>query len=523
MNITDLSIHQSIKQYLQENGITQLTAIQEQAIPKLLTDRGDAHGKAQTGTGKTLAFLIPLLERVLKSQQRGVKGLIVSPTRELALQISEVAQPLAKTVGLSVATVYGGVSIEDQIKKLKKGADIVIGTPGRIKDHLYRGTMKLSYLETLILDEADIMLDMGFREEIVEILQYTPKEREIWLFSATVKEGIDYIKNKYMNDPFIFDVKQKTVTTELTQQYFCVVQQKDRVRALSRFIEVADSFYGLVFCQTKVLTQDVAEKLNRYGYKVGALHGDMSQSQRNVITKKFRNKQLHILVATDVAARGIDIQDLTHVVNFSFPEDHESYVHRIGRTGRAGKEGTAITFIDKKDLSLIRRIQKKFKISIEPVDVPTIDDVIQNRMQTIQQFVARSTDNAHPQYQQLQELVNSLSEDQVRSTLYAVLYQRYIEPIARESISSMSEQDINNELKTQELSLTVGSLDGVDREQVKKHVLRVANISARQLKKVRVIQRKTFIEVAADVARTVQKALHNSRVGGRTVRAHMVD
>jgi len=522
MNITDLSVHQSIIRYLQEQGITQLTDIQAKTIPHLVSHRGDVHGQAQTGTGKTLAFLLPLLERVLASSSSRVTGLVVSPTRELALQIAEVAQPLAHTVGASVVTVYGGVSIEDQMRKLRKGADIVIGTPGRLRDHLSRGTLKLDKLKTLVLDEADIMLDMGFREEIEKILSYAPDNREIWLFSATVKEGITHIKQNYMHDPQSFAAQRQAVTSELTQQYFCVVPHKARVRAICRFIEAANDFYGLIFCQTKLLTQEVAEKLNRYGYHVGALHGDMTQKQRNVVTRKFRDKKLSVLVATDVAARGIDIQDITHVINYSFPEDHESYVHRIGRTGRAGKYGTAITFIDKKEMSVIRQVQKKFKVQIEPIDVPSTQDLIDNRVASIRDTLTR-TARGDKDCPQLHDMIADMSDENVRSALYHVLYDQYIAPIASESISSMSAEEVKSEFATKELSLSVGSLDGVDRHQVTSHILSHAGVSEKQLKKVRVIQRKTFIDVPSRIAESVKKAVERTRLAGRTLRVHFVE
>jgi len=521
MNISELSINTRVASYLQRNGITELTPIQGQVIPYLLSHEKDLHGQAQTGTGKTLAFLLPLIERLIGGHT-GKKGLIISPTRELALQIAEVAKPLAKEVGLSVATIYGGVSIEDQIKKLKQGVDIVIGTPGRIRDHLSRKTLHLRDLQTLVLDEADIMLDMGFREEIQEILGYAPSQREIWLFSATVKEGIDYIKDAYMHDPSVFSVKQQTVTSDLTSQYFCVVPQKARVRAICRFIEMASDFYGLIFCQTKLLTQEVAERLNRYGYRVGALHGDMSQSQRNVVIRKFKERKLRVLVATDVAARGIDIQELTHVINYSFPEDHESYVHRVGRTGRAGKEGTAITFIEKKEISLVRRVQKKFKVNIEPIDVPSTEDLITQRVTHIRSNIrpdSKQGDTCKP----LEELVSDLTQEEMRNALYNVLYREYIEPLAQESIPSMSVEQIKTEFATQEISLSVGSLDSVTRDQIKAHVLSRAKISEKQLKKIRVIQRKTFIEVPADQAKAVKSALEKTRLAGRSLRVDFVD
>ncbi len=325
-----------------------------------------------------------------------------------------------------------------------------------------------------------------------------------------------------MSDPQVFSVKQRAATTELTQQYVCVVPQKARVRAISRFIEVAEDFYGLIFCQTKLLTQEVAEKLNRYGYRVGALHGDMTQNQRNVVIRNFRNKKIRILVATDVAARGIDIQDLTHVINYSFPEDHESYIHRVGRTGRAGKQGTAITFIEKRDLPLIRRIQNKFKVDIQPIAVPQAQDLVQQRIATVRDYMQRAQ-TSHKACEPLRDVIDEFSDERVRELLYITLYDQYIAPITREDIPSMSVKEIESELNTRELALSIGAQDGVDRNTIKKHILREANISADQLKKVRVIQRKTFIEVAAGSAESIKKALRGTSIAGMPVRVRIMD
>jgi len=522
MHIQQLSIHASIAQYLEQQGITQLTDIQERVIPHLLEHVSDVHGQAQTGTGKTLTFLIPLIERLLTSS-RSANALVVSPTRELALQIAEVAQPLAQAAGLSVVSVYGGVPIDRQIRELKKGADIIIGTPGRLRDHLTRATLRLSNLTTLVLDEADIMLDMGFREEIEEILSYTPQNREIWLFSATVKEGISYLTRTYMSSPQTFAAHQRATTTELTQQYVCTVPHKYRVKAIARFIEVNNDFYGLIFCQTKLLTQEVADALNRYGYRVGALHGDMSQNQRQTVTDKFRQGKLSILVATDVAARGIDIRDITHVINHSLPEDQESYVHRVGRTGRAGKRGTAITFIDKRDIPSVQRIQKKFGVIITPIDVPSVDDVIQHRMAHMQERVYTQTEADQSMCQPLYELVYNLSEDQARHALYHLLYRRYIAPVYKERIPAISAEEVAAQLETCEIALSIGLHHDISRDQVKSHILQQTGISRRDMKKVRVIQRKSFIEVPKQLGHHVEQKLHKSQLAGIPVRARCID
>ena len=353
----DLNLSPESQQTLEKLGFTEPTEIQAKAIPLLLSKPMDFHGQAQTGTGKTLAFGLPLLQRI-DAQDRSTQALVVAPTRELALQICDSLKPFAQAAQISIVTIYGGSPMEEQVRALKRGVQVVIGTPGRLNDHLRRKTLNIGAIKTLVLDEADIMLDMGFREEVEEILKHAPENREIWLFSATVKSGISDLISGYMRDTQTVKVAKKTADAATVKQFYCSVPIRQRLPALQRFIESAPDFYGFVFCQTKILTSEIAEQLIRAGYNVGALHGDLSQAQRNLVIKRFKNKEISIVIATDVAARGIDIANLTYVVNYSLPEDLESYVHRIGRTGRAGKTGVAISFIGRSEsrtVSLYRR------------------------------------------------------------------------------------------------------------------------------------------------------------------------
>jgi ATP-dependent RNA helicase DeaD len=329
---------------LERKGFEEPTPIQEKTIPAILEGEKDIVGQAQTGTGKTAAFGLPIIE-LIPEKSKAVQALVLTPTRELAIQVAEEINSLKGKKKLSIVPIYGGQSIELQLRSLRKGIDIVVGTPGRILDHLRRRTLKLQNISFLVLDEADEMLNMGFLEDVREIMDNTGPEKRTMLFSATMPREILQIAKKYMGEYDVMKVTKGQLTVSLTDQIYFEVSSADRFEALCRIIDIEEEFYGLVFCRTKIDVDTIANRLIERGYDADALHGDMSQGQREKILNKFKKHLLNVLVATDVAARGIDVQDLTHVINYSLPQDPESYVHRIGRTGRAGKEGNAITFI----------------------------------------------------------------------------------------------------------------------------------------------------------------------------------
>jgi ATP-dependent RNA helicase DeaD len=361
-------------------GFETPTPIQRAAIPVLLNTNKDIIAQAQTGTGKTAAFGLPIIDQL--TPNGSVQALVLAPTRELALQVSDEINSFKGTRQLSVATIYGGASISEQLRRLKRGVDIVVGTPGRIIDHISRGSLQLGNIRWFILDEADEMLNMGFIEDIEEIFKHTPDERRVMLFSATIPDRIAHLAKKYMRDIEHIKVEDQ-LTTDLTDQIYFEVSQADRFDALTRIIDVEPEFYGLVFCRTKVTTDEVVSKLLERGYEADGLHGDLTQMAREKILWRFRNKLINILVATDVAARGIDIIDLTHVINYSLPQDFDAYVHRIGRTGRAGKEGTAITFISSNEYRQLMQMQRVIKTQIRKQVLPKAADVVavkQNRI-----------------------------------------------------------------------------------------------------------------------------------------------
>jgi ATP-dependent RNA helicase DeaD len=525
-------LHDQIQKNLAQAGLTNPTEIQEKAFQSLLSATGpiDFHGQAQTGTGKTLAFGIPLIQGINQADST-TQALIVAPTRELVLQICDSLKVVARNLNVVVEPIYGGVSIENQMRQLKRGVQIVVGTPGRLNDHLRRKTLNLKTLKTLVLDEADIMLDMGFKEEIDEIMAFAPKNRQIWLFSATVKPGIKAIKDSHMKDPVSVRVAAANVTAESTKQYFCIVPRKSRMQALARFIDTEPDFYGVIFCQTKMLANDVSQELSKLGYSVNALHGDINQVMRNKVIKEFKAKAFTILVATDVAARGIDVANLTHVVNFSLPEDAESYVHRIGRTGRAGKEGVAITFVNGTEVRRLQQIANRFKAQIMPLEVPTTAAIAKLRlakaMEQIDHLCVKKIAD-HACSEQLHALLKERSQEELVIGLHNLISETLLkgcskeqENIQFESTARALEQTHRFDAAGQEIMLNVGSDDGITKKDILGYLKGARSLKPADIGRVHVIKRRSFIVVPNDVAPTLLKELTGKTLKGRRVFASM--
>lgn len=529
MTFNDYTLSAPVRKALDKLGFTTPTEIQQRAFELLLgQEQTDFHGQAQTGTGKTLAFGIPLIEKI-DITKKSTQALIVAPTRELVLQICESLQSVAVFSGISIESIYGGMPIEPQVRSLKRGVQIVVGTPGRLNDHLRRGTFGLKDLSVLVLDEADIMLDMGFKEDIDEILSFAPKRRQIWLFSATVKGGIQDIKNSHMSNPVTVSVSGNSVTGATTEQFYCAVPRKFKLDALRRFLDMADDFYGVVFCQTKIMASEVAAKLGKAGYAVGALHGDMSQAMRNAVIKDFRNSKYKVLVATDVAARGIDVNDLTHVVNYSFPEDEDSYVHRIGRTGRAGKKGVAITFVERGQLERVKRLARRFKVDINPINIPSMDDIMNMRMDqfvgTIDKLCTTKIGQSAPA-RRLYDILMAHPQEELANGMYNMLCQTILKGYEESSnvefaANSSYEQQgggTGDQENIQELAISLGQDDGINKGDVLNYLLDSRVIKAKEINKIRVIQRRTFVIVPAPLAAQLLEALRGRSIAGKKAR-----
>ncbi len=374
-DFSTLGLSEQMLEAVRAKGFETPTSIQRLTIPRLLSGGNDIIAQSQTGTGKTAAFGLPILQQTEHSAD-GVQALVLVPTRELAVQAAEELLSFNAGRRLSITAIYGGAAMSEQLRRLSRGVDIVVGTPGRVLDHIRRGTLKLDKVRFLVLDEADEMLDMGFLEDVEEIMNHTGADRRVLLFSATMPERIVRLSEAYMRDTEMLRIESQHLTADLTNQIYFEVREADKFDALTRIIDIEPDFYGIVFCRTKIGADEVATRLASHGYAAEGLHGDVSQAQREKILRKFRDRTVNILVATDVAARGIDVSNLSHVINYSLPQDSESYVHRIGRTGRAGREGTAITFISGAELRRFNWMMRDIKADIRRETLPSPQDIV---------------------------------------------------------------------------------------------------------------------------------------------------
>lgn len=389
----DFGLSSEVLKSMDDMGFTQPTPIQEKAIPLLLAGAKDFIGLASTGTGKTAAFGIPLVEKI-NSSTKHTQGLVLSPTRELALQVADQLQKLGKHKGLRVVTIYGGASYRTQMEGLKKGAHIIVATPGRLVDFIEQKMIQLNHAQTLVLDEADEMISMGFKEDLEFILKATHSEESAasqraacrtWLFSATMSRDIRRVADTYLENPETIEVAKTQSASELVEQIYYTVKDEHKNEVISRLLQIHHDFHGIIFCQTKMEVIELEDVLQKRGFKVASLHGDKQQKEREITLRKFRSGEARVLVATDVAARGLDVKELTHVVNHSLPWDVESYIHRIGRTGRAGQKGTAISLINPRQVSSLRRLQNVTRTQLKKGQIPTSDQVAVLRLERFMQ------------------------------------------------------------------------------------------------------------------------------------------
>ncbi len=382
----DLGLSEKSLEAIAKKGFEHPTEIQKRCIPILLKEKKDLIGQAQTGTGKTATFALPILEKLDKkgSAHHTTGALVLVPTRELCIQVCDEIKSLGENRNIRTLAIYGGASYNLQFKGLKEGADVIVGTPGRIQDHLERGTLSLDTVKFCVLDEADEMLNMGFIEDIENILSKMPEDKQMLCFSATMPEPIRKLAENFMKDYEIVKVQTQDMTSTLTRQVYYELLEEDKFEALCRTIDMAPNFYGLVFCKTKIQCDEIGSKLISAGYNAEVLHGDLSQVQRELIIHKMREHRISILVATDVAARGLDIPDMTHVVNYSLPDEPESYIHRVGRTGRAGKEGLAVTFVTPREFRKFLFIKRIAKSDIIKVRIPSIDELMAQKRKLLQ-------------------------------------------------------------------------------------------------------------------------------------------
>ena len=379
MTFEELGLKSEVLKSLKELGFEAPTPIQEKAIPHLLGENSDFVGLAQTGTGKTAAFGLPLVSKV-KENVKIPQGLVICPTRELCLQITKDLQSYSTHLKINIVSVYGGTDIKRQMTDVKRGATIIVATPGRLVDLVNRKAIVLQEVEYVVLDEADEMLNMGFKEDIDAILNQTPDWKNVWLFSATMPKEVAFIAKKYMEDPLEVSIGHKNQSNENIDHIYFVVKERDRYAALKRLIDFNPNIYGLVFCRTRIETAAVADKLGKEGYSAEPLHGDLSQAQRDSVMGRFRTRSIQILVATDVAARGIDVDDITHVINYNLPDEIENYTHRSGRTARAGKKGESLVLINTREGYKIKQIEGKIRTTFVKGDIPEPKEICEAQL-----------------------------------------------------------------------------------------------------------------------------------------------
>lgn len=439
----DLNLKPEILTALDKMGFTNPTPIQAKTIPHLLTEKNDLIALAQTGTGKTAAFGIPLLQ-MIDEKDRSIQSLVLCPTRELCIQIAkDIDKFAANTKGFKVLSVYGGANIVPQMQDLRAGVQLVVATPGRAIDLIKRNALKLDGIRYVVMDEADEMLNMGFKEDLDFILAETPQDKQTLLFSATMPRAIQQISKNYLHNPTEISAGTKNSgTANVTHEYY-VVNARDRYKALKRFVDVHPKIYAIIFCRTRRETKEVAAHLMEDGYNADALHGDLSQAQRDQVMDGFRSGHIQLLVATDVAARGLDVNDLTHVINYNLPDDIEAYVHRSGRTGRAGKTGTSIVIVHTREMNRVRELERAVKQPFERKMVPTGKDICQNQLFNLidkVETVDVNKEQIAPFLQPIYDKLDYLSREELIQHFVSVEFNRFLSYYKED-------EDINVDLK----------------------------------------------------------------------------
>ena len=467
----NLGLEDHLLQAVTDLGFETPTEVQLKTIPLLLEKETDLVGLAQTGTGKTAAFGFPMLQKI-DIDSRTTQGLILSPTRELCLQITNEMKLYGKYCkGLNVTAIYGGASITDQARQVKKGAQIIVATPGRMKDMISRRMVDISKIQYAVLDEADEMLNMGFYEDITDILSHSPEDKSTWLFSATMPREVSVIAKKFMHNPVEITVGNKNESTNQVSHEYYLVNARDRYLALKRLADANPDIFSVIFCRTKRDTQKVAEQLLDDGYNAGALHGDLSQNQRDLVMKSFRNNQIQMLVATDVAARGIDVDDITHVINYQLPDEIETYTHRSGRTGRAGKTGVSMVIVSKSELRKIKSIERIIHKQFERKDIPDGMEICQVQLMSLAEKIHDTEINHEidPYLKDINALFEDTSKDELIKKFFSVeftrffnYYQKTKDLNAQAEQSSSRDGDRASDSNSARYFINVGRKDGYD-------------------------------------------------------------
>lgn len=511
----DIEISKRVYHAIMEMGFEEPSPIQSQAIPLLMQGK-DVIGQAQTGTGKTAAFGIPIVEMV-NPRLRTIQALVLTPTRELAIQVAEEIAKIGRFKGIRTLPVYGGQPIDRQLKALRLGVQVVIGTPGRLLDHISRKTLRLDRLQIVVIDEADEMLDMGFIEDIENILKETPEERQTLLFSATMPEPIHRLSKRYLRQPEWITVSKDELTVPLIEQVYYEVREKDRLDSLCRIIDSIDMTQVIIFCRTKKGVDDLFNSLQARGYGAEGLHGDLSQSQRDRVMKKFREGSVEILVATDVAARGIDVENVSHVVNYEVPQDPESYVHRIGRTGRAGRTGVAVTLILPREYRQLRLIEKLARTSIARVELPSLADIAERQKEIIQDKLLLFIEEGSL------EIYRKMVEDLVKNfdplDIAAAALKLNLD-LGEDELEPEANLDFGNTGARPGMVrffMNLGRVDNVGPREIIQFISEEAGVPGNSVGNIRLHDRFSFVEVRSEVAEKVYYCLQRSNLRGRRV------
>ncbi len=504
-----------------ELGFVNPTAVQEQTIPAILQSEKDVIALAQTGTGKTAGFGLPVLEKIEKATKQ-VQAIVLCPTRELCLQITKDLTDYSKFKGhVAVTSVYGGSSIDAQIRKLKKGTQIVVGTPGRTLDLINRNALKIDHIQWLILDEADEMLNMGFRDDLDAILENTPKQKQTLLFSATMPKGVRKIASQYMNNPEEISIGKKNTGAENVNHVYYVVKASDRYNALKRLADIHPDIYGIVFCRTRGETKEVAAKLIQDGYNADALHGELSQAQRDQVMLRFRSNKIQLLVATDVAARGLDINDLTHVINYNLPDDLEAYIHRSGRTGRAGKLGTSIIISHSREGRKIQELEKLVGKKFDHLPVPTGKEVCEKRLYKLMDNIENievNNDEIAPYMKAINNKLGWIDRDELLKRFVYMEFNRFLEYYKKDNdinVARETEFRTRNTGKTRfsRFYINIGSkqhlkapnLIGLINEKTRNRNIEIGKID--------ILKNFAFFEVDQNFEKTILHAFKNESFG----------
>ena len=543
----ELGVNENIRRAIEELGFEHPMPVQEEVIPYLLGNKNDVIALAQTGTGKTAAFGLPLLQKV-NAQDRATQAIVLSPTRELCVQIADDLKDFSKYIdGMHIVPVYGGADIRPQIRAIKHGTQVIVATPGRLVDLINRGVMELEKVNNIVLDEADEMLNMGFSDSINAIFEQLPEDRNTLLFSATMSREVEKVAKSYLHDYKEMVVGSRNEGAEHVNHIYYLVHSKDKYLALKRIVDFHPRIFAIIFCRTKAETQEVADKLIKDGYNAEALHGDLSQQQRDLTMQKFRQHTVQLLVATDVAARGLDVDDLTHVINYGLPDDIESYTHRSGRTGRAGKKGTSISIIHIKEKWKVRQIEKQIGKDFIDGELPKSEEICKKQLFKVMDDIMKTDvdeDQIAPYMADIMRQFEYVDKEDIIKKMVTVTFGRFLDyyqhapeiekPVAgKGSRSERGERNTRGKVSNgrrqhvaeegfRRLFINLGKSDGFYPGEIMQYLNK--HIHGRQeVGHIDLLQKFSYIEVPEDDAQKVMKALNGTSYKGREVRCNDAD